>query len=437
MGDGSARRMLLLIQSTDENVFCGPTSDPEPKRIRSEITIPVDVLSRDTHMSSHVSVPKMSDPQSQRAAVYASPERYVQGPGVMAELGHHMDVVGMEGPVLVLSSPSVKTMLEGTWKETLEKAGYRDHIIITFARECTTKVIHGLVEEAKRHGCRTIVAVGGGKTIDTGKVVASKTGMSMVSCPTIASTDAPCSALAVVYTDEGEFQEYVFPKRHPSLVLVDTSVICKAPARLLIGGLGDALATWFEARTVREAHSQNFLGGVPTLTGTALAELCYKTLLQDGAAAVRSVEAQVVTPALERIVEANTLLSGLGFECGGLCTAHAVHNGLTVVNGTHGYTHGEKVSFGLCTQLWMEGRPSSEIETVLTWQHAIGLPITLAEVGLDAGDEDAIRAIAHRTVQEGETVHNSPFPVTARMIEDNIKAANHIGERFKEKHSIV
>jgi glycerol dehydrogenase len=84
----------------------------------------------------------------------------------------------------------------------------------------------------------------------------------------------------------------------------------------------------------------------------------------------------------------------------------------------------------------MEGRPSSEIETVLTWQNAVGLPITLAEVGLDSGDEDAIRAIAQRTVQKGETVHNSPFPVTAHMIEENIKIADHIGERFKEKHMI-
>lgn len=164
---------------------------------------------------------------------------------------------------------------------------------------------------------------------------------------------------------------------------IDTGLVCKAPKRLLVGGLGDALATWFEARTVREACSNNFLGGKPTLTGTALAELCYNTLLSDGAAAVRAVEAQVVTPALERIVEANTLLSGLGFECGGLCTAHSVHNGLTTCSQTHAYTHGEKVSFGLCTQLSMEGRPTTEIETVLSWQHHVGLPVTLSDVGID------------------------------------------------------
>ena len=51
--------------------------------------------------------------------------------------------------------------------------------------------------------------------------------------------------------------------------------------------------------------------------------------MNDGVAAARDVEVDALTPALERVVEANTLLSGLGFESGGLCIAHAVHNGLT------------------------------------------------------------------------------------------------------------
>ena len=55
----------------------------------------------------------------------------------------------------------------------------------------------------------------------------------------------------------------------------------------------------------------------------------------DGAAALRAVESQAVTPALERLVEANTLLSGLGFESSGLAAAHAVHNGLTAAPATH------------------------------------------------------------------------------------------------------
>ena len=73
-------------------------------------------------------------------------------------------------------------------------------------------------------------------------------------------------------------------------MLVDTSVIAKSPLRLLVAGMGDALATWFEAKTVIEAHQVNQLGGVPTISAGALAELCYRTLLEDGAAACRALE---------------------------------------------------------------------------------------------------------------------------------------------------
>ena len=80
---------------------------------------------------------------------------------------------------------------------------------------------------------------------------------------------------------------------------------------------------------------KNLRGGLSTQSALALAKLCYRTLLADGADALRSVQAQVVTPALERLVEANTLLSGIGFESSGLAAAHAIHNGLTTASATH------------------------------------------------------------------------------------------------------
>ncbi len=63
----------------------------------------------------------------------------------------------------------------------------------------------------------------------------------------------------------------------------------------------------------------------------ALAELCYNTLLEEGEKAMLAAEQHVVTLALERVIEANTYLSGVGFESGGLAAAHAVHNGLTAI----------------------------------------------------------------------------------------------------------
>ncbi|HNO05888.1 MAG TPA: iron-containing alcohol dehydrogenase, partial [Flavobacteriales bacterium] len=81
-------------------------------------------------------------------------------------------------------------------------------------------------------------------------------------------------------------------------------------------------------------HVRNMRGGGSTASALRLAELCYRTLIEDGRDAMRALEQKAVTPALERIVEANTLLSGLGFESSGLAAAHAVHNGLTAAAGT-------------------------------------------------------------------------------------------------------
>ncbi len=278
---------------------------------------------------------------------------------------------------------------------------------------------------------RVIVGAGGGKVLDTARAAAAGLALPVVNCPTVASSDAPCSALSVIYSDEGVFQEYRFYRKNPDLVLVDTAVIAQASPRLLVAGMGDALATWFEARTCVAGHVKNMRGGGSTHSAAALAELCYKTLLEDGAAALRAVETQVVTPALERLVEANTLLSGLGFESSGLAAAHAVHNGLTVAPGSHHYLHGEKVAFGLLVQLVMEGAPRATVEQVLGFSAEVGLPMTLAEVGLAELSRDMLAKIAARATAPGETIYNEPFEVTPDMVADAILAANALGRAWK------
>jgi glycerol dehydrogenase len=256
----------------------------------------------------------------------------------------------------------------------------------------------------------------------------------VVNCPTVASSDAPCSALSVVYTEEGVFQEYRIYRKNPDLVLVDTQVIAQSPPRLLVAGMGDALATWFEARTCVEGSVRNMRGGASTQSALALAELCYRTLLADGAEALRAVETGAVTPALERLVEANTLLSGLGFESSGLAAAHAIHNGLTAAPRTHAFFHGEKVAYGLLVQLILEGKPRSLRAEVLEFADEVGLPITLAGIGLESLTPEMLIRIAERSTAPGETIHNEPFEVTAGMVADAIRAADAAGRAWKGSH---
>ena len=193
-----------------------------------------------------------------------------------------------------------------------------------------------------------------------------------------------------------------FYRKNPDLVLVDTQVIALSPPRLLVAGMGDALATWFEAKTCVDGRVKNMRGGLSTQSALALAKLCYRTLLADGADALRSVQTQVVTPALERLVEANTLLSGIGFESSGLAAAHAIHNGLTTAEATHAYLHGEKVAFGLLAQLVLEGQSRSVLHRVLGFATEVGLPITLAEIGLTDLPKEDLQKIAVRATAEAK-----------------------------------
>ena len=148
-------------------------------------------------------------------------------------------------------------------------------------------------------------------------------------------------------------------------------------------------------------------------------------------AAIAAARTGTITPALERIVEANTLLSGLGFESGGLAVAHSVHNGLTAAPETHDRLHGEKVAFGTLVQLVLEGRDATLIEEVMGFCQSVGLPMTLAELGLDPLNTTLADAIAERAVAAGETAHNEPFLVTAADVRDALYATDAWSRAFR------
>jgi glycerol dehydrogenase len=353
--------------------------------------------------------------------VFASPARYVQGRNATLQLGAQLTHLGLEGPVFLLASARSAEALGDVWERALIDHPFSVHV---FSGECTQVEIDRGIVAARAQGARVVVGVGGGKALDTARGVAAALDLPVVNCPTLASSDAPCSALSVVYAEDGSVERYAFYPRNPNLVLVDTSLVAAAPRRFLVSGMGDALATWYEARSVIEARSPNQLGGATTMAAGALAELCCRTLFADGVDAAAAVDAGVVTPALERIVEANTLLSGLGFESGGLAIAHSVHNGITAAPHSHHMLHGEKVAYGLLVQLIVEGQPREEIEQVVRFCRAVGLPTRLADLGLGDLDMGTARTIAEVSVAPGETAHHEPFEVTSDMILDGLFAAD-------------
>ncbi len=348
--------------------------------------------------------------------IVISPGKYIQGPGEMKKIATYAKDYGQQA--FIIADAFVMNMTTATLAESFANSAI-NYTAAQFKGECSKPEISRLQLLAQDSQSDLIIGIGGGKTLDTAKAIAFHMKKPVMIVPTIASTDAPCSALAVLYTEEGIFDEYLLLPTNPTVVLMDTEIIAAAPVRLLVSGMGDALATYFEARATYQANATTMAGAQPTDAAMALAELCYRTLLSDGLKAKLAVERNVSNIAVEKIIEANTFLSGIGFESGGLAGAHAIHNGLTVLEDCHHLYHGEKVAFGTLTQLVLENAPLSEISEVLDFCRSVGLPTTLAELNADQATEAQLREVAVAASVDGETIHNMPFPVTA----DDVYAA--------------
>jgi glycerol dehydrogenase len=275
-----------------------------------------------------------------------------------------------------------------------------------------------------------VAGVGGGRSIDTAKAVSHELHSELVIVPTVASNDAPCSAVSVQYGENHIIDRFLILRNNPDVVLVDSKIIAEAPARYFVAGMGDALATWFEAFMCTKSGAGNLPGGVSTAAALTLARLCYDTLMEYGVAAKLAVEQDAVTPAVERVIEANILLSGLGFESSGLAAAHGIHDGLHALAETVDAMHGEMVAFGTLTQLVMENRSSEEIENVIGFCCDVGLPATLEQLGVSDKSPANLLKAAEVASMEGPPTRNCNFEITPELILGAMIAADALGEEY-------
>ncbi|MBS4750524.1 iron-containing alcohol dehydrogenase [Granulicatella sp. zg-ZJ] len=354
--------------------------------------------------------------------VFASPSRYIQGKDVLFTSLDHIKALGTKP--LVLCDDVVYDIVGKKYLTALSENEF-SATRVAFNGEASDNEVNRVVAVGKAEGNDVVIGLGGGKTLDSAKAIADLMGVPVVIAPTIASTDAPCSALSVIYTDEGAFDKYIFYSKNPELVVVDTKVISQAPTRLLASGIADGLATWVEARAVLQKNGETMAGGYQTLAGIAIAQTCERTLFAKGLEAMASNKAKVVTKALEEVVEANTLLSGLGFESAGLAAAHAIHNGFTALTGDiHHLTHGEKVAYGTLTQLVLENAPKEELDKYIHFYQSLGLPTTLKELHLENASYEDLLKVGQQATIEGETIHQMPFKVTAEDVTAAILAVD-------------
>ena len=368
--------------------------------------------------------------QSQDSRGFGTVGKYIQGPKELAHLTEYLSDYGTS-PLFLIDPFFYDEMAQRLQAECRVKE--LNASFVKFGTVSSMKEIDRLTDFGRGQTCDVLAAIGGGSALDTGKAVAVNLGVPMVMVPTAASCDAPCSRITAVYNEDGSVCP-LFHKKNPDLVLVDTEVILRAPVRMLSAGIGDALATWLEARAAYACGAVNGIGKGYRISraGMAVARTAYEILMTEGVEAYLSAKAGIRTQAFEDVVEANILLSGVGFENTACSIAHGFQASASgAVPEMHRCMHGEKVSYGILVQLLLENRPREEIYEIADFLIGVGLPVTLAELGVTENAAEKMRALAHYGIEHKALMHVEPFAVTEDSLYQAILFADEVGKGRK------
>ncbi len=363
-----------------------------------------------------------------KTRAFGSPSRYIQGRYEIDSLKEYTDAYGSR--VFILIDTFFYKEYAAKF-EAMYADGDSQLITYEYTGEITSEKIDKIAEGVAEFAPTVVVGMGGGKTMDTAKAVSDKFHATTVIIPTTASTDAPTIGLSVLYNENGEHIGARHYAKNPDLVLLDTEIIAKAPIRFFVAGMGDGLATFVEARANFTSNSPNYVGKGfrTTIAVKAIAEACHKTILEKGVSAMLAAKQGLCTVDVEDVIEANTLLSGLGVQNASCAGAHSVAEGITILEPCTKFLHGELVAFGILVQLVMEGRSKEEIKEMYDFFNAVSLPTTLSNLGIADASKEQLMQVAEESLKSYWDVE--PFPVDAQMIYDAIVMADVLGKQYQ------
>ena len=284
---------------------------------------------------------------------------------------------------------------------------------VELEHDCCEHDLQRLQQELASHGCDGVIAAGGGKVLDAGKLLADRLNIRCITVPLSAATCAGWTALSNIYSADGAFEGDVALQRCPDLLIFDHSLVRQAPARTLASGIADALAKWYEASVSSGASNDGIIQ-----QAVQMARVLRDQLLLDAKEALENPQSE----AWVRVAEACGLTAGvIGGLGGAQCrtvAAHAVHNGLTQLPACHHVLHGEKVGFGILVQLRLEERlGGSQLAAQARRQlfpllHHLGVPVTLEDLGLAQAGLHELQQACQFACRPGSDLHHLPFPVS-------------------------
>ena len=277
---------------------------------------------------------------------------------------------------------------------------------------CSEATLAALHRAVSQHEADFIIGIGGGKALDAAKLLAHQCQLPIVTVPTSAATCAGWTALSNVYSDKGAFLYDVGLARCPDVIILDYDLVATAPKRMLMSGIGDAIAKWYEA-SVSSGHSAHTM----VIGAVQQARVLRDILFQKSVLALENPGGDD----WREVVDASVLMAGvIGGMGGAQCrtvAAHAVHNGLTHVS-AHGTLHGEKVAYGILVQLRLEEMlgtnqmlAATARQQLLQFYGQLGLPKSLADLDMAQLTVAELQRAATVACQPGSDIHHLPFSV--------------------------
>lgn len=350
-------------------------------------------------------------------SVHGAPSEYIFSEGILEQLESKLLERGIQKLLIIHGKKSWKAA-SSFWPEmkSIECKEY------TYSGECSVKEVEQLSELVSENYFDGLIGVGGGKVLDLTKSVGNKTNTHVILIPTLASNCSPWTPISVLYDEDGTFIRFEIYPNNASLVLIEPRILVNAPLELFIAGIGDTLAKWYEA-DVQLGTIEN--KSVPLQISYYAAKQCKDILLEHSIGAIEAVRKNEINDSFIKVVETIIVLAGMvggfGDHYGRVAGAHAIHNGLTILEETHLTLHGAKVAYGILVQLVLENK-WEEINKLIPFYKQLGLPTSLKELGVNNITEESILKVAAKSTLPEETIHVLNGTITKEMVSEAMKA---------------
>ena len=324
-------------------------------------------------------------------------------------------------PLIVGRSNSTKA-IRTSFKKDLHLNGIQA-ISFDLEHDCCELDIHNAYQFSKKNNCDGIIAAGGGKVLDAGKLIADLLDINCITVPLSASTCAGWTALSNIYTPDGKFIKDISLKKCPDLLIFDHSIVRAAPPRTLASGMADAVAKWYESSLTSSTSKDGFVQ-----QAVQMARVLRDQLFLNGYKAFKDPLSNSWGTVAEGCAMTAGIIGGLGGARCRTAAAHPIHNGLTQLEYNNKPLHGELVGFGLLVQLHLEEKssnsqlPKQAKSQLIAFLSQLNLPVSIDSICLRNPSSSELFNACKFACKDNSDIHQLPFPITENDLLGSIQS---------------